>query len=704
MLIELIVLFAGSYLVKKSRGDRASTATSQTATPPNASGVADSSRKLISNVFSAISSEDRERQQRLLDQDNQVDIQAVERRLDRNIILAASAMGVALLSGFFPALTVVSGLAVLYLLFPILRLTWNDLKAKRLTTIFMDAIVVLSLLASGRIAIAALVALLSNFSLKMFRRVEAHSQQQLINVFDRHARKVWVEQDGMEMEIDYEQVRVGDIVTANPGEVIPLDGRIQDGFALVDQQVLTGAAQPVEKAPGDSVFAATTLLSGRIKILVETAGEEDSVAAQIGHIINQTQSYKDTLILRGKKTADSLVVPSLLLSAGAWALFDSSKALTVLYTPMGRDLVLWGVLGVLNYLQILSRRGILVKDGRVLESIQQVDTIVFDKTGTLTLEQPAVGNIYVLNGFDEKSLLRYAAAAEYRQTHPIAKAILARAEAEGVLDLPELDEASYEVGYGIKVTLDDTLIRVGSTRFIEREGIALPDAVQGLQREADSQGYSLVAVAVNDQLGGMIELQPSIRPEAADIIRRLRAQRKDIYIISGDYEQPTRRLADELGVNGYFAETLPENKADLVQRFRQEGKFVCFVGDGINDAIALQAANVSVSLRGASSVATDTAQIILMDGSLNRLEPLFAIADDFEANMQTNRFISIVPGALTIGGIFLFSVGLPTSMLVRYAALLAGLVNTMSPLLKYQQLEDRERAEQETHRPSLRLN
>ncbi|ETX03408.1 MAG: hypothetical protein ETSY1_00160 [Candidatus Entotheonella factor] len=703
MLIGLIALFAGSYLVKKSHEqNRISTPNSQTAATLSASVMFDKSRKLIHNVFSSLSSEDRERQQRLLNQDNQVEIEVVERRINRDLILSAGAMGLALLSSFFPALVLVSGLAVLYLLFPIFQLMWNDLRVRRITIIFTDVIVVLVLLASGRHVIAALIAFLSKFSLKMFRRVEAHSQQQLIDVFDTHARKVWVEQDGVEMEVDYEQVRVGDLVTVNPGEVIPIDGRIQDGFALVDQQVLTGEAQPMEKAPGDPVFAATTLLSGRIKILVETAGE-DSVAAQIGQILNQTQSYKDTLISRGKKTADDLTLPALLLSGGAWALLGSTQAVAVLYSPLGRDMALWGILSVLNYLQILSRRGILVKDGRVLESIQQIDTVIFDKTGTLTLEQPIVGRIDALNGFNETSILRYAAAAEYRQSHPIAKALIARAEAEG-LDLPELDEARYEVGYGIKVSLDHTLIRVGSLRFIEREGIALPEAVQGIRSEADEQGFSLVAVAVDDRLGGLIELQPSIRPEAAEIIRGLKARRKRIYMISGDREHPTRRLAEALGIDRYFAETLPENKANLVQRFRQAGQCVCFVGDGINDAIALQAAHVSVSLRGASSAATDTAQIILMDGSLNHLETLFAIADDFEANMETNRAITIAPGAINIAGIFLFNTGLPLAMVVRYTTLLAGLGNTLQPLIYYQDLEDRERAERETKRLERKLS
>ena len=193
--------------------------------------------------------------------------------------------------------------------------------------------------------------------------------------------------------------------------------------------------------------------------------------------------------------------------------------------------------------------------------------------------------------------MRYAAAAEFRQTHPVALAIIAKANALE-LTIPAMDDARYELGYGIQVTVESKLIQVGSVRFMQQKKIALPDTIIPHQQQAEEQGYSLIYIAINEQLAGILEMRPSIRPEALEIIQFLKQRNLNLVIISGDHEQPTRHMAKQLGIDHYFAETLPENKADLVQQLREEGKFVCFIGDGINAAIALKSAQVSISLKG----------------------------------------------------------------------------------------------------------
>ena len=202
--------------------------------------------------------------------------------------------------------------------------------------------------------------------------------------------------------------------------------------------------------------------------------------------------------------------------------------------------------------------------------------------------------------------------------------------------------------------------------------------------------YSLVYVALDGQLAGAIELHATIRPEAKGIISELRQRGFGIYIISGDHEKPTKKLAQELGIEHYFAETLPENKANLIEQLQKapkghdKGKAVCFVGDGINDSIALKTANVSISLRGASTIATDTAQIVLMDGSLKPLLQLFEIATELENNMKGNLLATIVPSVITIGGAFFLHFGVLSAIWLYNVGLLAGVVNAMWPLIKYQ--------------------
>jgi Cu2+-exporting ATPase len=212
--------------------------------------------------------------------------------------------------------------------------------------------------------------------------------------------------------------------------------------------------------------------------------------------------------------------------------------------------------------------------------------------------------------------------------------------------------------------------------------VSLPDQIEQATNTAHEHGHSMVYVALDGQLAGALELRPSIRPEAQQIVDHLHARGITTYIISGDHEEPTRILARQLGIDNVVAETLPEDKAAQIAKFQSEGKFVCFIGDGINDAIALRTAQVSISLRGATSLATDTAQIIMMDQSLRQLSTLLRLSDEFEANMQMNLTTSIVPGLIIIGGAFAGVVSYTSSIPIYAAGLTWGAVNAMLPRVK----------------------
>ena len=315
-------------------------------------------------------------------------------------------------------------------------------------------------------------------------------------------------------------------------------------------------------------------------------------------------------------------------------------------------------------------------------------SVIFDKTGTLTLEQPQVKTVHPAGKtrLNEETILTYAAAAEQRQSHPIAKAIQGAAAERG-LTLPTIDDAHYELGYGLRVWLFDsgvrTLVRVGSKRFMDMESVSIPAEIVAIQTACHEQGHSLVMVAIEDQLVGAIELQPTIRPEAAQVVAALHERNLTIAIISGDQEAPTRTLARELGISRYFANVLPEEKAAFVSQLQAEGKTVCFVGDGINDAIALKKAEVSISLRGATTIATDTAQIVLMDQTLQNLPTLFDLSHELERNLMTSLVLVTVPCCFVIGGVFFFHIGIPLAVTAYTATFAAGVANTMLPMFRY---------------------
>src|SRR5262249_2894378 len=238
------------------------------------------------------------------------------------------------------------------------------------------------------------------------------------------------------------------------------------------------------------------------------------------------------------------------------------------------------------------------------------------------------------------------------------------------------------------VHIEGRTIRVGSARFMDLEGIAIPGEVQAALEEAHREGNTLVMVAVDDQLGGAIELQASVRPEVKTIIAGLRARGiKHIAIISGDHEAPTKKLAESLGMDRYFAQVLPADKADYVERLQAEGCKVCFVGDGINDSIALKKANVSISLRGASTIATDTAHIVFLEEGLAKLCELRDIARDLDRNVKRSWSMILAPNIACIVGVFTMGFGIMTSVLTNNVAALAALANGVLPLRKVAQME-----------------
>ena len=481
------------------------------------------------------------------------------------------------------------------------------------------------------------------------------------------------------VEIPLEALKINDVVVVKTGEVVPIDGTVVTGMATIDQHALTGEAVPAEKDIGDQVFAATILISGKIHVKVEKTGTETTVA-KLGEILSHTTDFKTNLQLKGEELVDNATVPLIATGILCAPLVGVSSATAILFSAPTNTIRALTSLQTFNHLSLILSKGILVKDGRALETLNQIDTVIFDKTGTLTHGQPEIGQILLYGELDEDEILTYAAAAEQRLSHPIARAILKKA-VERQLQLPDLDNANYKIGYGLTVTLNDQVINIGSIRFLISEGITLPAIVEETKVRSQEDGYSLIMIAVNNKLQGAIEIRPQIRPEAKQVISNLRKRGiQHIAVLSGDYEQPTQKLAEELGMDSCYAEILPQDKANLVEQLQQEGRKVCFVGDGINDVLAIQKADVSISLRGASSIATDMAQIVLMDNSLSNLEDVFAISKKLDVSLRRSLSFWLGYGAINIVNNSLFGLGISKTMGVYAVAFTLGTAYAMLPL------------------------
>jgi heavy metal translocating P-type ATPase len=603
--------------------------------------------------------------------------------LNRDLTICSASLPLAALAQFaVPALLPVSAVMFAYTALPSFKGAWRVLtKERRIGVDVLDSIVVLACLGTGQVVAGAILAWCLSFGRFLMRRTEDHSKKLLLGAFGEQPRFVWLLQDGQEIQISVDKLQKRDVVVVHTGEVVPVDGVIVEGMAMIDQHALTGESTPAEKGVGDLVFASTVMVAGKMQVAVEQSGGE-TATAKIAQILNDTAGYKLASQHKGENLADKAVIPTLAIGALALGTMGPQGAAAVLNSDMGTGIRMAAPLAMLSTLALCAQRGVLVKDGRALDLLCDVDTVLFDKTGTLMRERPEIGQMIAANGHTPQQILRFAAAAESRFHHPIALAILQKADEEGI-EIAGTDATQYRVGYGITVGIDGHLIRVGSRRFLELEGIALNQEVEEALEEAHREGDTMVIVAVDDVLGGALELRASVRPEVPEIIRGLRKRGiKHIAIISGDHEAPTRKLAEELGMDRYFAQVLPADKADYVEKLQQEGRKVCFVGDGINDAIALKKANVSISLRGATSIATDTAHVVFMEPGLGKQCELRDIAQDLQRNVRTSWALILAPNILCITGVFTLGFGIGASVLTNNVAALGALANGVRPMRK----------------------
>ncbi|MFN9645243.1 MAG: heavy metal translocating P-type ATPase [Cyanobacteriota bacterium] len=554
---------------------------------------------------------------------------------------------------------------------PELRESWRvAVGERRFSLIHLLLIYLLGLWASGYYLVGMVGILLSCTGYKIELLTQSITRHSLTHLLGEQPSRVWVVVDGEERLIAFAELQLGDILVLTAGQSVPVDGVVMAGAAMVDQHRLTGESQPVEKAAGDPVLAATLVLGGKIQVRVEKTGAE-TTAARIGEVLNQTVEGQEVHLADQLRGIENERLPMIGSGMLGWLLGGPQTALAMLGCNFMISLPPLRLLTLLNGLGTGAERGVLIKEGRALERLAHVDTVVFDKTGTLTLEQQHVVAVHALAPFGEAELLTLAAAAEQRQSHPIAQAILAAAS-ERQLALPDLDDAEVELGLGLRAQIEGQAVRIGSERFLDQNDLELPANLAKLQASAHARGHGMVFVAVTAAIAGAIELAAVSRPEALDTVAWLRLRGLSLYILSGDQEAPTASLAKELGMDGWFANTLPEQKANRIQALQEQGKRVCFIGDGINDAIALRTAEVSISLRGATTVATDAAQVVLMKDDLNQLKLLWELAWGFEESLGANGRWARQLGLLASAGVLLLPFGYGVTELLWGVQILVG--------------------------------
>jgi heavy metal translocating P-type ATPase len=536
----------------------------------------------------------------------------------------------------FPSMRLINLGLITYTSIPILEQARHSLQQeKQLKNDSLSFIVTGMCVITGNYFAATVQNWVYHLGSHLVEKSKQHTTEQLAQTITQQPEKIWVLLNGTEISLPLERLAVGDILVVKTGEWIPVDGVIQNGRALIDQQIMTGEAQPVERHKGDTVLAETIVIAGSIEIRASHSGT-DSQAQQFNKLLEQTRDYKSELQLKGEQWSDAMAKPLLLISAGTGLLFGLSPATALLFSAPTNTVRALLSLQTATHLQWATKNGILIKDGRVLEQLPWIDTILFDKTGTLTQTTPEVAQIVSCGELNPNQLLRIAATAEQHLQHPIAAAILNHAN-KLKLELYEIDDSHYDIGLGISVKINGKQVHVGSQRFIQEiiGDYRIPAKIDYLLH--NNTGHSFIFIAVEKRLQGVIELFPSVRPEVPAVLEKLRQRGlTNIGIISGDQFAPTERLANSLGIQKVFAEILPQEKAALIRNLQQQGHRVCFIGDGINDALALKQANVSICLSSAPEISRNTAHIILLNDELTHLRDAFDLAVHLQIRLSVS--------------------------------------------------------------------
>lgn len=464
--------------------------------------------------------------------------------------------------------------------------------------------------------------------------------------------KVWLFADGKEVLVDINRIVPGDSVVIRMGNMIPFDGIVVQGEGSVNQASLTGESLPVAKAKGGYVYAGTVLEEGELIVQVkETAGS--TKFEKIVTMIEESEKLKSTVEGKAAHLADKLV-PYTLLGTGLTYLLtrNVTKALSVLMVDFSCALKLAIPLAVLSAIREASQHHITVKGGKFLEKIAEADTIVFDKTGTLTKAQPTVADVISFSEESPDELLRIAACLEEHFPHSMAKAVVNAAKEKGLEHEEMHSKVEYIVAHGISSMVDGQKVIVGSHHFVfEDEGCYIPEGMQE-RFESIPEEYSQLYLAIEGKLVAVICIIDPLREEAPKVIRRLReAGITKLVMMTGDSERTARSIAARIGVDEYYAEVLPEDKARFVEQEKELGRKVIMIGDGINDSPALSAADVGIAISDGAQIAREIADITIEADNLEGLVTLKKLSDGLMERIQTNyvRIVGINSGLILLG-------------------------------------------------------
>ena len=532
---------------------------------------------------------------------------------------------------FDPAI-IISGIPMLYL--AIWRVIYNPgiskISSALLISIAMVAAIAIGdLFAAGEVAwIMAIGAILEEKTTERAKK----GLKKLISLAPTQGRRIV---NGKEEMIAAEEIKQGDTLRVLPGEIIPVDGIIINGETSVDQSIMTGESLPVDKVQGDEVFCGTINRFGAIDITATKVGQDSSLQKLI-RLVQDAENKKAPMARIADKAASWLVPVALLIAVVAGLITkDIVRAVTVLVVFCPCALVLATPTAIMAAIGQATKHGVIIKSGEALEKMGKVDTIAFDKTGTLTYGRLEVSDIISFGSVSENELLSLTASAEAKSEHPLGKAIITCAK-EKALQIVESDVFQMTTGKGIYAEVNGKKLLCGNEKYLLDNGVSISKEVGQELERLRTQGKASILVAEGNICIGVIAMSDVLRPEAKGMVDRLHDMNTNIVLLTGDNEKTADYFASQVGIRQVRAQLLPEEKVSSITAIQNEGKEVCMIGDGVNDAPALKTASVGVAMGGlGSDIAVEAADIVLMSDDISKLPYLKRLSN---ATVKTIKF------------------------------------------------------------------
>ena len=538
-----------------------------------------------------------------------------------------------------------------YTAFRSIHFLWKGVRcvlSRRLEVEVLDALSIGVSLLRGDFGTAGSVMFLLNLGSLLEEWTRKKSLDDLARSMALNVDKVWVRSQGTEVLVPLTKVRSGDEVVVRSGNMIPLDGTVLEGEAMVNQAALTGEAMPVRKAEGSTLYAGTVVEEGECVFIAKAEGGSNRYD-KIVAMIEESEKLKSSTENRALVLADKLVPWCLGATVVTYLLTrNATRAISCLMVDFSCALKLSMPLAVLSAMRECGSYHITVKGGKYLEALSKADTIVFDKTGTLTRATPQVVEVVPFSGCNEREVLQLAACLEEHFPHSMANAVVRAAKECGISHEEMHSEVEYIVAHGIASRVGGERVVIGSHHFVfEDEKCTIPAAEQQ-KFDALKPAYSHLYMAASGQLVGVICISDPLRPEAAAVLNGLRALGiRNTVMMTGDSERTAAAIAKQVGVDRFFAEVLPEDKANFVQQAKAEGHTVVMIGDGINDSPALSAADIGIAINSGAAIAREIADVTIKADSLEELVILKTIANSLQRRVSANyRFVLTFNSAL----------------------------------------------------------